>query len=152
MALQQNVDVSKLVRHINVGLRRYGLADRDGNLKTVADSRNDSNVKILQKQIIVEVAMFFNISERRIRTSTERGHVTEARVMCIILLNKHATLTSVELGRLFGRGTRVINQRLSAFKKAQNGKKTIKNYGDSLFLHKFNKINARIVEFKKTMK
>lgn len=130
-------NVTGFLKHIQAGLRRYGIsmATRD-------------SPKSIEKMILSTIAEVYKLSVRTIKTSNRRGMVTESKTMAIILLHKHAKLLQSELALEFDRTESLISKRLKAFALAKNGSKADKMFSQSRFIENYKIINEKIIVFK----
>ena len=105
---------------------------------------------LLYRRIFDEIAAVYGISPKTIRNSPRRGHITEAKVMAIILISRHADTTHAEIATLFGRGASTVGGYIRAFDRMENASTSaeiLKIFGSRSFMPNFNKINATLIKY-----
>ena len=139
-------DVTDFINHIHKGLKRYGLASRNGKLKPLVADKGGSHV--LERLIFTTVADQYRLSVRSIKSSSKRGAVTEARAMAIIFLDKHMKMPQAEIASIFNLSKSLISKRIKAFKSARDGDRSDKLFCQDAFIKNYQSINEKIISFK----
>ena len=139
-------DVTDFINHIHKGLKRYGLAGRNGKLTPFVAPEGGS--RNLERLIFTTVADQYRLSVRAIKSSSKRGAVTEARVMAIIFLDKHMKMPQAEIAAIFHSSKSLVSKRIKAFKIARDGAHRDKLFCQDAFIKNYQSINEKIISFK----
>ena len=100
--------------------------------------------KRVQQIVLVETARYYGVTVRHLRTSTARGATTESRIMCILLLGRHAGIPVRGIAVILGVTPNLVSKRLRAFALALKGNRDEKIYGQEEFIEKFRAMSAAI--------
>lgn len=99
----------------------------------------------VQQIVLVETAKYYAVSVRHIRTAKTRGVTTESKIMCILLLNRHAGADARVIALLLGLTPNMVSKRLRAFALALKGNRDEKIYGQQEFIDKFRALSKQIM-------
>jgi len=140
---------------INLAEKMYDSIKIYGS-KTVLSKLNELQIKTphnkntndsLLNKIINSVCVEYSVEPNALRKSRVLGNVRYARTTCILLLQKHLSLSVANITRIFGRDSHsVISLSIKEFHEM---KPTIKHHKD--FIDKYNLLDAKIVDYKQEL-
>jgi hypothetical protein len=144
----------KFIRYFHEIEKRVGISRIIKKLDELRDSEEGNYHKIIKNKILEEIANIYGISPKILLKTTKRGNATQARVMAIILFNKHLRLGKSELSELLGHSQpNIVSLRLEAFtalrrgKKLQEGMRRFEKVYSLDFMKKYAHVDARVTEF-----
>lgn len=115
----------------------------------------NNNQLLLKEEILAQVSNQFNTSPNILINSKKRGIINQARVMAIILFDKHLNILQKDIAKIFKKKNSLINMRINVFNKIFKNKNIYypqkqfeKMYSEN-FISIYNNINNKIIEFKK---
>lgn len=127
-------------RHVADGMARFGIGAPDPS------SSGSRRPAPLEARIFSLVAEHYRLSQHAVRRSAERGPVTEAKVIAIVLLSRHAGADVGALARKFTRTRRLINARLADFARAERGEACDKIFSEN-FMASYRAIEEKVIIF-----
>ena len=124
------------------------LARIEALVRKAKSTRPDRNVAI-QRQITTLAAASYGLPVSQVLRTMNRGPYAEARVLIILLLDRHLKMPPAQICRLFNGnfGVDIVRKRLRAFARAEAGDRSQKIYGDEQFIAKFASLNKAITDF-----
>lgn len=148
--------VSALVRSINDGIKKYGLARIEQKLSELSTSSPKTRQALIKSRILDEISAVYGISKRAFLTSNKRGAVTQAKVTAILLFSRHLTASQAEIADIFDIPVTVCYARIRTFKRVVENRPVLekekhfeKVYQYNDFMAKIDQIDRVITEFVK---
>lgn len=149
-SIQSSADLQKVVCSI---IKNYKIAGSTRLKKEIADIYNKNKEQsAIEDKIYQEIYVYYRIDREMIHHSKQRGVVTNAKVMAILLFHKHIDISQAEIAKRFSRGQSIISRRVRSFysviSNGQDAKIIDKVYCDPAFISIFNHIDKKIKKFK----
>lgn len=157
---KKHPNLTEFVEYLHNGFKRFGRTEIINKVDELyaRDDRND--FARLKTKIFEEIKNVTGISHRALIKSNRRGAITEAKVIAILLFDRHTDMSHREIGAMFHRGAGLIGRRIKAFKSAtllgpklsDNELMFEKTYTSKDFIAKFEQIDNAVVKYKETWK
>ena len=146
-------DILQFVKYLHRVIRKFGIKKVEGKIRDLLAIEKDPFSLLLKNEIFSETSKIYNIPAEIILHSNTRGIVTEAKIMCIIMLSKHLHITQEGIAKLFGKGQSLISKRITGFHKIINKKdiedtKIEKIFYNKSFMENYKIIDDSIINFK----
>lgn len=148
-------EITTLMSHLFGVVEVFGLGLVQEKILEIYVSE-ENKLRVLRKKILEEISSTYRVPISQILHSKKRGCITDAKVMAIILIHYHLKMSNAEIATLFGCGKRIVERKISAFKKtsspssefSDSDNAIVKIYSDKSFLDNFNVINEKINSYK----
>lgn len=136
-------------------MRRFGIKRVGSKLNELYTVKDKNIPTLIKNRIFDEITISYGMSLKKVLMSKERGNVTQAKVMTMILLLRHMNTSRANIASLFGLHVRAISHRLNSFNRVVGNSNYMDRYSkmffENDFMEKLEKIDKNINEFKEKL-
>lgn len=141
MSSKNPKEITEFLTIIQKGIKKHGLEKIVLTIQSIELEQTNVFYNELCTYIINLVCKEFDVTKMQLKNFSERGRVTTARKISIILINKHLEITHKEIARIFNRVRQVVYHTIENFNSLDRNKKI-----DLPFFEIYDKLDLSVQE------